>query len=368
MSHEGFLSEKYRLDAIRRVRQREICFFEDLSWTPSLLCELSVKLPVLPEVKISELYRRELTKTVVYKLHLPACSLVAKIYPIRQDLKQQSDEAFNYQIEIRFLKLFEELICKSVCPHYALAVGHCVMSAEQLGSLLPADFKDATHKYMFLLAEHAECTLLEILRKTHLSEYCLGALVLQVVLCLYITQDILSSFRHNDLHLNNVLVQKLKAENAWAKYRVHQMDYFIDHNQCPFRCLLWDFFYACSDTRSLPLVVPIKKEIAKDAPQTTHTRTKPNAYIDLHTFFDALHCVLHKKPISQGFRELLDFVVPERLIAVLKQKSRDEMQIWNEHLRTPLQVLEHEFFNRYRREPSPGFRLARTYVHPFVSA
>ena len=373
-THKDFVSEKYRLECIDRIRTNQIALFTRLQWKEdSLLSELEMELPIMQRVAINEIYRRKETKTIVYRLSVPECSVVLKIYHIGQFKSTGPNEATNYEIEIRYLKLFEELVQKSVLPHYALAVGHAVLTTNQIRSLLPKDLVVENANYMCLLGECGDTSLWKLLQKQTLSDYCLGALILQVVLALAIAQDLFPSWRHNDLHAGNILIQALHVKQGHVRYDMHGEHFYLNVGACPFRSLLWDMYYAStalSDTRGIPYLVPAKRELFHD-PHSHNTRICHNQYFDLHRFFDAILFVLSspgaKTQTSTELRQLIEHVVPFELQCMPKNLSHQEkmsLRIWEIQHVTPKLLLNHPYFAKYRAEPQDPYVLLRKYKHP----
>jgi hypothetical protein len=375
--HERLLSEKHRLNVINKIRRGEIQYFSSLKWDEdAILLELHLQLPILPQVAISELYHRDETKTIVFKLKSNLVSIVLKLYLIGQRPAANADEALNYEIEIRYLKLFEELIQKSICPHYALGVGHSVLTASSMKGLIADSYIVENGKYMCLLGECADTSLWKLIQTQHISLQCLATLILQVVICLFITQDILPSFRHNDLHAANILIQNLESRDGHFRYDIYYDSYFWILKHCPYRCLIWDMYYASiapQDTRGLSHLVPAKKELFNDK-AASHTRTCQNQYFDLHKFFDSLHyiltCTNSKTPMYPEISKLIDFVLPQNLRCMSRNLSHEDktaMRIWEiEHL-SAKSLIENEFFNPFRRQPKASQTVIRVYKHPFVS-
>lgn len=364
--HREFKSEKYRLDVARKVRSGEIRLFEHLVFdAQSLYLKLDITMPIHPTVGIKNIFSRADNKTLVYKLKSSQHSVIMKIYPVDTQLSQEECKKkgiLNHEIEVRYLKLFSELIQHSVCPHFALAFGHAILPYQAIQKWIPSDFKADT--YMVLLGECGDTTLASLVTTTKLSLYCLGFLVLQVVLSLAIVQDIFESFRHNDLHLANVLIQDIQAE-GFTRYDFHDQNYFHDVKNCPYRCLLWDMFYASIITDKVSDVEPARKTMFR----SPNSRTCINKYLDLHKFFDSLECNLNSPhcatPFYDDIKLLIDLVVPPRL-KNLTHEQRSKIKIWEIDIISPRQLLENPFFNTFRRDPNQESFL-RIYQHPLRS-
>lgn len=381
--HTAFKSENYRLSILKDLRTGTLPVFESIAMVPgSLLLEFNITPVFHPSVKLEEIYRRDETHTIIYQLTLPATKLVMKVYRIPASQLKNRTAAANHQIEVRYLKLFTDLVQQLVCPHFTLPVGHTILTEVEMQRLF--DTKIEKGSYMVLLGEWADSTFNRVLREGIPDEAVRG-IVFQTVLTLHIIHDVFPSFRHNDLHLSNVLVQVLDIRKLsqlqdlndkntlFVKYTVSGKKYYLNIEECPYRILLWDMFYssidgADADRHSLSLVVPGKKQLFATADKSEN-RICINQYFDLHKFFDSLHYVvgLHKeRPPSAELRQLIDLVVPDSLKCMSKgltHQDKTDMRLWEAKHITPMEVLQNPYFDKFRRVP-PNRTVVREYHHP----
>lgn len=381
--HTAFKSENYRLGVMKELRNGTIPIFESIQMVPgSLLLEFKITPVFHPLVKLEEIYRRDETQTIIYQLTLPAHKLVMKVYQIPAGQLKNKKAAANYQIEVRYLKLFTDLVQQLVCPHFTLPVGHTILNEVEMQRLF--DTKIEKGSYMILLGEWADSTFNRVLREG-ISEEATRGIIFQTVLTLHIIHEVFPSFRHNDLHLSNVLIQcldirqlsQLQALNdkntLVVKYTINGKKYYLDIEECPYRILLWDMYYSSidgtdADRHSLSLVVPGKKQLFSTADKTEN-RICTNQYFDLHKFFDSLHYVVGldtKRPPSAELVELIDIVVPDSLKCMSKGKThqdKTDMRLWEAKHITPMEVLQHSYFQKFLRPPL-NRTIVREYQHP----
>lgn len=379
--HDRFRSEDWRLRRVEAVQTRNVEFFSQFDMqSGSLLLEVQFKLPVLPGIKVDVLYRRAETSTVVYKLTHPGTntSIIWKVFAVPKKTVSKTDErhAWNYEIEMRYLKICAELVRLSVCPHIVLPIAFSLVSREELKHMRPPEEKQEETLFANIFAECCDMTLTELLTKLPLDLYQVGALLLQVVLTLRILQSVVRGFRHNDLHPSNVLIQQLGSfpPRSLVKYEVLGENFFLDVHRCPYRICLWDMAFGSmnpEDSSSFPpLLVPVKREIFK-LKDVRNSRTCHNAYYDLHKFFDSTEYILGHKHVktrsSPELQALLDFVVPESLKSRSKGLSHLEeggLRIWEQEHTTPVAVLQHNFFDAFRTCPLLQSQFVRVYHYP----
>jgi hypothetical protein len=384
MLNSAFKSELYRLQLVKDLRSGNIPVFESLHMIPhSPLLEFKVQPQFAAGVQVEEIYKRDETHTVIYQVTLAnAVKLVMKVYQIpRKHLVVTDKTAANHQIEIRYLKLFTDMVQRLECPHFTLPIGHAIVTETDVHSLLGTTVKEGS--YMILLGEWADSTFNRLLREGITDESIRG-IIFQTVLTLHIIHDRFPSFRHNDLHLSNVLIQEFdKAALKTAsdsqdkalcvKYTVNQKKYYLNLLECPYRVLLWDMYFSSidsvdADKYKLPLVVPSKTELfpSKDKNQN---RVCLNQYFDLHKFFDSLHYVLSlnkKRPVSVELQQLIDLVVPDHLKCMSKNlthQDKTDMRLWECKHITPLEVLQQPYFHCFG-VPSPQRVIIREYTYP----
>ena len=382
--HTAFKSENYRLQQLQDLRNGTIPIFESIEMVPgSLLLEFKIKPAFHSAVQLDEIYRRDETQTIIYQLTLPSVQLVMKVYCIPQNqLNPTNTDAANHQIEVRYLKLFTDMVQHLICPHFTLPVGHAILNEKEMQQLF--DTKIDKGSYMILIGEWAESTFNRVLREG-ISEEAIRGLIFQTVLTLYIIHDVFPSFRHNDLHLSNVLVQTIEIKELLrlrrlndknricVKYTVNGTKYYLDLENCPYRILIWDMYYGSIDSadaerHSLSLVVPTKKQLFCSADRSEN-RICTNQYFDLHKFFDSLHYVIgldKKRVISRELTDLINLVVPDQLKCMSKgltHKDKTDMRLWEARHITPIEVLRQPYFDTFRRAPVSR-TVVREYQHP----
>jgi hypothetical protein len=384
--HEYFKSREARLRIISDVRCGKIpVFSEILPVSDSLLLELKIKAPFADGVRPEEIYKRKDTQTIVFKIHTGQHTLILKLYSLPAEATRKSDEdtILNHEIEIRYLKVFADLVQRAVCPHFALPVGHAILTETQMQGLFPKCKPKKPGNFMMILGECGDSTFNQLLRESPMTPYQVASIIFQVVLSLHIVHDIFPSFRHNDLHLSNVLIQnidkknleqRLDSDKLYVKYTVHDKKYYVNISECPYRVLIWDMYYSSIDVPdaekyNLKHLVPRKKQLFV-SPSTQSTRSCQNQYFDLHKFFDSLEYVLKKdKKATQAtpiLWELINAVVPEQFKCMSKNlthQDKTDMRLWEAKHVTPAEILKHPYFDVFSK-PDKNRRLVKEYRHP----
>ena len=384
--HTAFKSENYRMQLLKDLRTGLIPVFQSIDMVPgSLLLEFKITPRFHHAVKLEEVYRRDETNTIIYQLTLPSTKLVMKVYKIQPNQLRMKNDASNHQIEVRYLKLFTDMVQHLVCPHFTLPIGHVILNEQEMQQLFDTNMEKGS--YMVLLGEWADSTFNRVLREG-ISGEAIRGIIFQSVLTLHILHDIFPSFRHNDLHLSNILVQQIDVSQLsgvqllnpkntlCVKYTVNNKKYYINLENCPYRVLIWDMFYSSIDDAdamrlSLSLVVPGKKKLFATADKCDN-RVSTNQYFDLHKFFDSLHYVIgldKKRAASREMKELgvlIDLVVPDHLKCMsrgLTHKDKTDMRIWEAQHITPWEVLQHSYFDSFTQAPL-NRTVVREYRHP----
>jgi hypothetical protein len=373
--HRDLQSEKSRLERLSAIRTGQHAFFASiLSFPRDDQLTLQIKLPIQSDVNIRILHQREETQTLVLKLHKVSESVCVawKLYALRADEKsdENKEEASDHAIEVRYLKIFMDLVARCICPHFLLPVGQCILSRAELQHILPETF-DA-ERFVSLLTEFCDCTLTSLVYETVLSDYCLRGLVFQALFTLAVLQDIFKSFRHNDTHLPNWLILHLAAKSSHAvRYRFHEKNFILRLDLCPERIILTDFHYASmnsQDAGEMKLLVPRNKGLFTSA-STQPTRSEPNCYFDVHKLLDSLELLLrHKKcktRATEAFFRFLDDAVPLQFKCQSKGRSAVLSDLWQTQWTSARQLLDHDIFAMFRENASDAILVAE-YMHPRV--
>lgn len=320
--------------------------------------------PALHEdTKISQVYVRAETDTYVNRLMLADESIIAKCFGISKRCESDQDQLLcEHEVEVRYLLLMTALARGGVMDAATLPLAMFIArTGRQLcdtGLLLPkqrravmaADAQRAAagrlpRRYAVILAESADSSLTDMLfRAPHQKvDYWLQAALLQVSLALASMHSVFPTFRHNDLHASNVLVQRidtvaLRAELGTllppdypliVEYSLGGRRWQVDLERAPFRCLLWDFSFSSigaedAERAGLDRIVP---RCTMFGGVVQLSKTMPNQYCDLHKLVDTLRWVLNQGPVWEGVssatRALLDDVVPPELSWADKDMSNE---------------------------------------------
>ncbi len=164
--------------------------------------------------------------------------------------------------------------------------------------------------YQLILSECATCTLTDLIHKEVLTEYQFKVLLFQVFYTLFVVQEQIPSFRHNDLHTSNILIQTLEPPKDLTKshtvYCIPEKTYYHSIRPCPYRCLLWDMYFSNMSLEECPT------SIVSSVP----SQQQRSSYVDVHKLIDSLEYVLRKTSTSYQSRvqpylqDFIDLVVP----------------------------------------------------------
>jgi hypothetical protein len=230
--------------------------------------------------------------------------------------------------------------------------------------------------YHVILSEFVETSLTPLVRK--LSAYQLKCLLFQTVYTLAAIQYTIPSFRHNDLHLSNVLVQSIDSVGLSAmypgkqlctRYKMGHQTFYHNINLCPRRALLWDFYFSSINTEDATRLG--LTQVVNDRFVETGMSAR-NQYYDLHKLFDSLEYVLENQGMSKELRGLIDHVVPVKYKCMskgLKPEAKRDMKLSEVMVTNPLDLLNHVYFKELQQRPRNSIIVTK-YVgtkNPFVS-
>lgn len=361
-------SVRSRLALVARIRSGDLPIFDDNAKFEGA-CGLKLVTGKFADgVEKSILYARPATNTCILKICLSnGVSLCLKIFRHHSQFEPE---------EIRFLRFFSDIVCNGISPHLLFPMGEANVDEEIANGLIGEDALEQPLKagrYSAILAEAAHDSLTNLIFSTELSPYMLKCLLFQTIYTLAAIQSLYPSFRHNDLHASNILVQL--ADPKFCVYKVSEaLQFFVDHKQCPYRAIVWDFFYSTisdQDTQKTGL-----KKNLENAKASAKFKGVP-VYSDIHQLFDSLDMIFDTEGCAttcpDDLWKLMVFVVPEEL----RLRIHNKTQIIREdhaHKITFSALLCHSYFQELLVPPKHNKKQVATLYkfpdqsHPFVKS
>jgi hypothetical protein len=349
----AFKSEPFRLAKVRSIRDASgEPFFADLMFNQDALHSFEFVGYKAPTCRTEHICWFDHTQTSVQRLIAGGDQIVMKVYRLKD-----SSDIPHHDIEVLMLTLMSRLIRKKVSPHFVLPIGSQLVSGHRANILTGRELKDGS--YNVILSEHADTSLSTLIQQMTLTKFELKCLLFQVIYTLAAIQQRMPTFRHNDLHASNVLVQLFDHESilktapdACVVYDYDGVNFFLPVRKCNMRALLWDFFYAsCKEN---PRLLPTRHE--------GQVYSDRNRYYDMHKLIDSLHYLM---PTAKGeIREFIDAVVPDAkkcMYLKLPAEERMKLGIESDEFLTAKHVLLHNsYFHELKKIP-PKIQLLTEY-------
>jgi hypothetical protein len=243
--NEAFKSEPFRVRRADSIRDSGGApFFSDLLFDNDSLYSFEFVGYKAPTCRTEHICWFDHTQTSVQRLIAGTDKIVMKVYRLRDP-----SDIPHHDIEVLMLVLMSRLLKKKVSPHFVLPIGRQLVSGHRANILTGRQLKDG--KYHVILSEHADTSLSNLVQENKLTKFELKCLLFQVIYTLAAIQRRMPTFRHNDLHASNVLVQMFDdkkilkaAADACAVYDYEGVNFYLPVRKCNMRALLWDFFYA----------------------------------------------------------------------------------------------------------------------------
>jgi len=340
----AFKSAAYRFGKVRSIRESGgFPFFNGLEFGKGPLLPFEFGGKAVPTCRTEHICWFDHTQTSVQRLISGNDTVVMKVYRCRDD-----SEVPHHDIEVRMLSLLSRLVARDVSPHFVLPIGRLLVPVRTANVLTGRVLHDG--QYSVLLSEHADTSLSALIQLREITPFQLKCLIFQVIYTLAVIQRIMPSFRHNDLHASNVLVQRFDGQSieraapgACTVYTFRNTKFYLPVKRCDMRALLWDFFYAACKDRS-------------DLLPTRHADgmySVRNCYYDMYKLLDSIHYLLPKA--SGELRDFIDSVVPDSKKCMCHQltgKARAKLGIeTNEFLTCRRVLLKHPYFNELKVKP-----------------
>lgn len=373
-------------DEIREGKQGSV-FAEPFDYVENSRCLRIRSIPAVAEgTKVESVYSREGTATYVNLLRPkdPASPpVIVKIMFVNTPTGAGDCLLSEHEVEVRMLLLLTALMRQGVTDAATIPLALGTLRRSQLldsglmvpGTKLFAEPKEGD-RYAVIFAEAAESSLTDVVwlacateeRRRFHSDYIVRAALLQCCLALASLHAIFPSFRHNDFHASNVLIQQIdptKVRKAMGKrfpkgypllleYEFCGRRWQIDLERAPFRCLLWDFSFASiqeldGKRAGLDCVTPREVRFGSVAMLSKST---PNQYCDLQKLVDTLRWVLEqgdgsgwREALSAKTREQMDLIAPRETSYADKEladelKEKRQRKVHSElQLTSPTRVL-----------------------------
>lgn len=194
------------------------------------------------------------TNSSHFKLELKESLKHKSIYLKKNNISSKKEILYNTSLNIEniILNKLSKLVYKKYTPHINLPI---LCFKTQLSKL-----KDNLLDYPPIMKRINECELIDDVN-VYLSEWCnlnnlkdylnkynfhihFDVILFQIISVLVIIQEIYPSFRHNDLHLRNILVEKLctKDERHFLyDYIIEGKRYIFSLNNIGIQIRIWDF-------------------------------------------------------------------------------------------------------------------------------
>ena len=173
----------------------------------------------------------------------------------------------------------------------------------------------------------------------------------QILSVLAVIQGEYPSFRHNDLKINNILLQKVDITKKTLTYGVCKKKYLVQN--IGYHIKIWDFDFAC-----IPGVVDNDKVTTKWTKAINVTPQK-NRYYDVHFFFNTMiresmfPQFMKESCIPQEAKDFLERIVPKEYQTGSFVHERGRFLLQEEYT-TPQLILEKDkYFEEFRTPTKP---------------
>lgn len=260
-------------------------------------------------------------------------SLAHKKYNNHELLNEyvELDPDLPVNVENRIIYLLSELVLKKYTPHINLPIFSFRSKISEMKlnlHLYPKIKKDILTKRIInsvsvLVSEWCTYGNLKVYLNKQSNKFrnnplYWDILFFQIVSTLTVIQSVYPNFRHNDLHLKNILVQKtnpLQSENYLYQIRIKDIDHYFVIPDIGFQIRIWDY-----DWSSIEGLVSNKKAVQKNRYQQNRT-------------FD-LFCCMYL--LEKQYDDIMTGCMKDEHLKFFKDVkkgiSENDMGIENEHL------------------------------------
>ena len=200
-----------------------------------------------------------------------------------------------------------------------------------------------------LVSEWVTGDLRDLLEKKSLTTKEWIGIFFQLLSVLALIQDMYKNFRHNDLHLGNILVRKADAKIKEHEYKMFRKLYIVKN--IGYHVHLWDY-----DSSAIHGIVDNIK-VDKVWTDEFNVRPKKNHYYDIHFFFCRLmhHIRILGIKVPKKIKQFIDRVVPKKYAPGSSLVERSYRILVDDEYTTPQELIENDpLFRTYRRGNKSG--------------
>lgn len=223
-------------------------------------------------------------------------------YSIKDKYGSMHDTRRPENAELMMIKLLSYFILKKRTPHIVLPIGTFDTNITNFTNLIADGYvNESNEKYKefvkrykngeyynnvsILISEWANRGELNSFIRKNYKKFTLThwkVIFFQLISVLAVIQSKFSTFRHNDLKANNILVTKISNSEINYTYTVLGERYSVPN--IGYQLKIWDFDFAC-----IPGVIDNKKVlISNEWSRSINVGSKENRYYDIHYFFNTL--------------------------------------------------------------------------------
>lgn len=161
----------------------------------------------------------------------------------------------------------------------------------------------------------------------------------QILIFLAKIQEKYPNFRHNDLKPNNVLVYSLKDKTSDHYYNLNGHKYTVPN--IGIRLRVWDYDFSIIDGKIL------NEKVMSNYLAYIGVRHTQNRYYDLHTFINTL-LTDNNFDLDKDTNDFVNYAIPKKYQGEKSTYIEDCRLLPDIEYTTPLQLLEHPYFNDFR--------------------
>lgn len=252
-------------------------------------------------------------------------------YPQREKYSNIYDTRRPENAEIMIIKALSYFILNRETPHIVLPIFNFYTDITQCIDLLKDckikhsrykkfidryENNDFYNKVSILISEWAnKGDLLDFIKKNYLkfTPIYWKVIFFQIISTLAVIQSKYPTFRHNDLKLNNILMNKINLENNKSNYTIYKIvksEYKVPN--IGYQIKIWDFDFACIE----PYI--INEKVNMDWTKKINITGIKNRYYDLHYMFNTLIRkeffpeIMFSQHVPQELKDFINRVIPDK--------------------------------------------------------
>ena len=309
-------------------------------------------------------FKKAGTTSMAFKVKIGNHKFALKVIAYRKDEKNNTpitkiERPEN--VELKMSSVLSSFVLNKMTPHINLSLGYVMCDIKDFVCVPDIELNEK-HKYSIFLENFEKniferkvlvtisewanaCDLHEFIKNNNedMTSQQWRVILFQVIFTLHIIHTQFPKFRHNDLKINNVLMNyhaKNKHSNKKAKYSASpKLNFEIPVKDLCLSAKIMDFDFSCIEEHVE------NTKVNAEWTNKINVSSEENKYYDVFFFLKTLTLYVDKSKIPDDVRKFIYDIIPPDISMNEENCSEKGRLLINEEIDNCYNILKHEYFN-----------------------